>query len=601
MRPLQRTRLLRSSIAVLVATFVACGGTRGDLLDLPGHSLGPCSREYVHRIDESVDTTELVPWLMAMGDGATRPEASGLGILAAAPALPDAAAAWDSVQVAMIRDQMTLAEAECDRDAAFWVRAQAGFEDRMGPVLQGSVDATTNGDPHLETFDGLRYDFQAAGEFVLVSSTEDDLQIQIRQEPLSGSRTVSVNTAIAADVEGDRVGVYAGEERIGVFVDGILEEVPPTGTSLPSGGRIETGEQGAFVIRWLDGSELRILQRSDRLDAVVALVDERAGEVAGLLGDADGSAENDLTPRGEAPLEVRHADFEQLHRSFGDSWRIDDAGSLFDYLPGGGTATFSDVTFPDRPVTLNDLDPGDRRRASGVCEAAGLLAEPYRSACIYDVVVTGEDSFAEQTATVLQLETVTVSPVNVTTFDGLSYDLETPGSYVLVEAPGGGFEVQATIGVDADATSVRLVYSGFAIDVAGDVVEIRAGTAEVIVGGEPRTIPDAGLDLGGGGSVTASGTSFTIAWADGSSIQLSAQDAAGYDASFSLAAERTGAVSGLFGDADGNPRNDFMTPAGREIHPWGGPPDVFRAHVDLDFASSWRVAPEASLFVDPDA
>jgi hypothetical protein len=40
--------------------------------------------------------------------------------------------------------------------------------------------AGSHGDPHLVTFDGYHYDMQAVGEFVLVRSLDDDLEVQAR-------------------------------------------------------------------------------------------------------------------------------------------------------------------------------------------------------------------------------------------------------------------------------------------------------------------------------------------------------------------------------------------------------------------------------------
>jgi hypothetical protein len=39
----------------------------------------------------------------------------------------------------------------------------------------------------MSTFDGRRYDFQAVGEYTLVRSTEDDLEVQLRLEPYGES------------------------------------------------------------------------------------------------------------------------------------------------------------------------------------------------------------------------------------------------------------------------------------------------------------------------------------------------------------------------------------------------------------------------------
>ena len=60
------------------------------------------------------------------------------------------------------------------------------------------------GDPHIQTLDGLGYDFQAVGEFVLIESTSgDDLQVQVRTAPVGD--LVSVNVAVATLVDGQRV------------------------------------------------------------------------------------------------------------------------------------------------------------------------------------------------------------------------------------------------------------------------------------------------------------------------------------------------------------------------------------------------------------
>jgi hypothetical protein len=73
------------------------------------------------------------------------------------------------------------------------------------------------GDTHITTLDGVKYDFQAVGEFVaLQGDGGDNLEIQTRQtavatqgpgnDPYSGLTTcVSVNTAVAARVGNSRV------------------------------------------------------------------------------------------------------------------------------------------------------------------------------------------------------------------------------------------------------------------------------------------------------------------------------------------------------------------------------------------------------------
>jgi hypothetical protein len=76
-------------------------------------------------------------------------------------------------------------------------------------------DGADNGDPHVHTVDGKRYDFQAVGEFTLLRDREG-MEIQARHwpvetaMPITDSYTglkscVSVNTAVAARVGSHRI------------------------------------------------------------------------------------------------------------------------------------------------------------------------------------------------------------------------------------------------------------------------------------------------------------------------------------------------------------------------------------------------------------
>lgn len=73
-----------------------------------------------------------------------------------------------------------------------------GGGNERGPFVSGNF-----GDPHIATFDGLRYDCQAAGEFVMVRSLVSDFEIQQRFTSV-GSQVcaqASVSTAIVVREE----------------------------------------------------------------------------------------------------------------------------------------------------------------------------------------------------------------------------------------------------------------------------------------------------------------------------------------------------------------------------------------------------------------
>lgn len=76
------------------------------------------------------------------------------------------------------------------------------------PGLKCSKQGASWGDPHLVVWKGFQYDHQIPGEYLLVGSSSDDFQIQVRQELMSGSNRVSLNTAVATNVNSAPLGLY---------------------------------------------------------------------------------------------------------------------------------------------------------------------------------------------------------------------------------------------------------------------------------------------------------------------------------------------------------------------------------------------------------
>jgi hypothetical protein len=92
--------------------------------------------------------------------------------------------------------------------------------------------------------------------------------------------------------------------------------------------------------------------------------------------------------------------FDKLYRDFGDSWRIKQEDSLFDYESGKSTATFTDRNFPKRYHNIASLMPNQIRQAENVCRKAGVN-DFMLEGCILDVGFTGETGFAKNMVNVL--------------------------------------------------------------------------------------------------------------------------------------------------------------------------------------------------------
>jgi hypothetical protein len=277
----------------------------------------------------------------------------------------------------------------------------------------------------LHTPDNLDYDFQAAGEFILLQSTVDDLEVQVRQEPWKDSTFVSINTAVAMDVAGDRVGVYVGEEPA-LHVNGTPTALADEALPLPGGGLVGRQVEGQitrYAIAWPDQTVVEgYLHAVDVpfLDVVVHLAPARRGQIAGLLGNADGDQSNDLATRDGVVVDLaglaEDAAHARLYREFGDSWRISQAESLFDYGPGEDTLTYARPDFPSARIAASDLPAPVRSVAEAVCRQAGVVEAGMLADCILDVGLTGEPAFAAGAAAVAVALAPVVAPVGAGLF-----------------------------------------------------------------------------------------------------------------------------------------------------------------------------------------
>ncbi len=245
----------------------------------------------------------------------------------------------------------------------------------------------TTGDPHLQTFDGKRYDFQAAGEFILARNESGSFEAQARQQPWLDSKLVTINTALAFKVGNDHVEVDSGQTPT-LLINGKKQML--AGSTLPDGGLIEVAQK-VVSITWKDGSVAYVEPVGTYgLTLSVQVSDELAGKVTGLLGDADGDGKNDLHANGSK--DTVEPTYEKLYPKFADSWRITDKSSLFTYDKGKNTGTYTIHKFPEKPGDPKKL-PG-YAAAELYCKNYGITDTTILANCALDVAITGRPEFA---------------------------------------------------------------------------------------------------------------------------------------------------------------------------------------------------------------
>ncbi|MFZ0546345.1 MAG: VWD domain-containing protein [Candidatus Promineifilaceae bacterium] len=245
--------------------------------------------------------------------------------------------------------------------------------------------STSVGDTHLTTFDGLLYDFQASGDFIL-AQVEPDFVVQTRQ--VSGAPTwpdASVNSAVATQMGKTQVAVCLGDRPL--RVDGTPTPLEDGDSlSLPDGVAVwRTGSVYVIVDQY--GYSVRAEIKTTWMNVSVGL-GQWPVEVHGLLANADGNVKQ-IEARDGTVLETPFS-FEELYNPYADSWRVPPEESLL-----SACGENIELGIPGQPFYVDNLPQELSERARTVCLEKGVEDGPLLDACILDVAVIGDDAAAE--------------------------------------------------------------------------------------------------------------------------------------------------------------------------------------------------------------
>jgi hypothetical protein len=245
-------------------------------------------------------------------------------------------------------------------------------------TMRSCAAASGVGEPHLTTFKGLLYDFQATGDFVLAEAPPNFV-VQTRQvtAPPPWPPNVAVNKAIATRMGKTRVAVCLPNR---VEVNGKATTIS-TGNPLTLSTGVDVSRTGnAYLIRGPDGESVRAAVYPDWIDVSVGL-GRKPFTVRGLLANANNNVHQVATSTG-AVLTWPIA-FKTLYYRYGDSWRVRPGRSLL------CKSKRVQHRNPTRPFYAEDLKRDVAQRARTICRKARVRKGPLLEACTLDVAVTG--------------------------------------------------------------------------------------------------------------------------------------------------------------------------------------------------------------------
>ncbi|XP_037042027.1 protein mesh-like [Bradysia coprophila] len=219
------------------------------------------------------------------------------------------------------------------------------------------------GDPHMQTFESVKYDFMGHGEFWLIRGPEgSEFGVQGRMSPSTAGQLVSFYKAVAVRDGNTTVQI---EKRAGALIV-LLNKLQLRFSTLPVSFPMDSVylviDSDRVEVRFQSGFSITVVSRGyTYVDVYGRAARYNKGKgFMGIFGNFDDNSDNDLTSQDGfviPPTAENLRDLSLLHHRFGLTWLVNRTESFFVYEDGKSWDDFVNVSFgpivqyPD-PATL---------------------------------------------------------------------------------------------------------------------------------------------------------------------------------------------------------------------------------------------------------
>jgi len=278
-------------------------------------------------------------------------------------------------------------------------KAEKGADFVPGSCVAGHLCAEIRGDPHITTFDQVKYDCQGQGEFVAAKtlpgvSANEGFQIQTRfssgANEFKGEGQITVLKAFSIDngidtvpiVQGmTSVNAATGECVIDYYLDGVDADWSTVLTSVVDFKRVGLGSSAVDYLYFpATGLMFTVSTKGSgslgcRMNSKICLPQDfvDANKIVGLIGSPDGDDTNEWTDPSGKVVSAQAGDFKTEYQYCVNNWCAAEANSIFTYFTGVAYSDVSACTATYVPVIEDMLV----KAPDGCSDACATLAAQF--------------------------------------------------------------------------------------------------------------------------------------------------------------------------------------------------------------------------------